>query len=32
VCADLLQLRRFTPWDRTRLRFGARLLTNFRKA
>lgn len=30
--ADLLQLRRFTPWDRTRLRFGARLVSNLRKA
>ena len=25
---DLLQIRRFTPWDKTRLRFGARLLAN----
>jgi len=32
VDADPLQLRRFTPWDRTRLRFGARLFSNLRKA
>ncbi len=25
---DLFQIRRFTPWDRTKLRFGARLLRN----
>lgn len=25
---DLFQLRRFTPWDRHRLKFGARLLRN----
>jgi peptidoglycan/xylan/chitin deacetylase (PgdA/CDA1 family) len=25
---DLMQLPRFTPWDRTRLRFGMRLLAN----
>ena len=25
---DLLQIRRFTPWDKSRLRFGARLLAN----
>lgn len=25
---DLLQIRRFTPWDKTRLRFGVRLLRN----
>lgn len=31
VGADLLQLRRFTPWDRTKLRFGVRLLSNFRR-
>ena len=24
---DLFQLPRFTPWDRTRLRFGARMLS-----
>jgi peptidoglycan/xylan/chitin deacetylase (PgdA/CDA1 family) len=29
--ADLFQLPRFTPWDRTRLRFGARLLGNLRR-
>ena len=27
---DPFQIRRFTPWDKTRLRFGARLLLNFR--
>lgn len=27
---DLFQLPRFTPWDRSRLRFGARLLSNLR--
>ena len=27
---DHFQLRRFTPWDQTRLRFGARLLRNLR--
>ncbi len=26
--SDLMQLPRFTPWDRTRLRFGLRLLRN----
>jgi hypothetical protein len=26
--SDRFQLPRFTPWDRTRLRFGARLLGN----
>ena len=26
--SDLFQIRRFTPWDQTRLRFGARLLQN----
>ncbi len=25
---DLFQIRRFTPWDRSRLRFGGRLLAN----
>lgn len=25
---DPFQIKRFTPWDKTRLRFGARLLTN----
>lgn len=29
---DLLQIRRFTPWDRSRARFGARLLSNLRHA
>lgn len=29
---DQFQIRRFTPWDRTRLRFGARLLANLRNA
>jgi hypothetical protein len=29
---DVYQIRRFTPWDRTQLRFGARLLLNLRKA
>lgn len=27
---DLFQIRRFTPWDKTRLRFGARMLANLR--
>ena len=27
---DLFQIRRFTPWDTTRLRFGARMLNNLR--
>ncbi len=26
--ADLFQLRRFTPWDKTRVRFGLRMATN----
>ncbi|MCB1942812.1 MAG: polysaccharide deacetylase family protein [Candidatus Accumulibacter sp.] len=26
--SDVMQLPRFTPWDRTRLRFGARLVNN----
>jgi peptidoglycan/xylan/chitin deacetylase (PgdA/CDA1 family) len=30
--SDRYQLPRFTPWDTTRLRFGARLLANFRAA
>lgn len=30
--ADPMQLPRFTPWDRTRLRFGARLLSNLAAA
>ncbi|HEU5297035.1 MAG TPA: polysaccharide deacetylase family protein [Burkholderiaceae bacterium] len=29
--SDRYQLPRFTPWDRTRLRFGARLLLNLRQ-
>ena len=29
---DLFQIRRFTPWDKTKLRFGARMLTNLRSA
>jgi peptidoglycan/xylan/chitin deacetylase (PgdA/CDA1 family) len=29
--SDRFQLPRFTPWDRTRLRFGARLLGNLRR-
>ncbi len=29
---DRFQLRRFTPWDQTRLRFGLRLLRNLRSA
>jgi peptidoglycan/xylan/chitin deacetylase (PgdA/CDA1 family) len=29
---DPFQIRRFTPWDKTRLRFGARLLANLRRA
>jgi len=28
VGEDLFQIRRFTPWDQSRLRFGARLLRN----
>jgi peptidoglycan/xylan/chitin deacetylase (PgdA/CDA1 family) len=28
---DTFQLARFTPWDRTRARFGARLLVNLRR-
>lgn len=28
VCDDPLQIRRFTPWDKTRLRFGMRMLRN----
>ena len=27
---DMFQIRRFTPWDKSRLRFGARMLANFR--
>ena len=29
---DPFQIKRFTPWDQTHLRFGARLLTNLRRA
>ena len=29
---DLFQIRRFTPWDQTRLRFSARMLANLRSA
>ena len=29
---DLFQIRRFTPWDKTKLRFGARMLANLRSA
>jgi peptidoglycan/xylan/chitin deacetylase (PgdA/CDA1 family) len=29
--SDMFQLPRFTPWDRTRLRFGGRLLANLRR-
>ena len=29
---DMFQLRRFTPWDKTRLRFGVRMLANLRAA
>ena len=28
---DFFQLRRFTPWDRTKVRFGARMLFNLRQ-
>lgn len=31
VGADVFQLPRFTPWDRTRTRFGLRLLRNLRQ-
>ena len=27
---DMLQIRRFTPWDKSKLRFAARMLTNLR--
>lgn len=30
--SDRFQLPRFTPWDRTRLRYGVRLLANYRQA
>ncbi len=29
---DPFQIKRFTPWDKTRLRFGARMLANLRGA
>lgn len=29
---DMLQIRRFTPWDRSRLRFAARLIANLRRS
>ncbi|OGA98606.1 MAG: polysaccharide deacetylase [Burkholderiales bacterium RIFCSPHIGHO2_12_FULL_61_11] len=29
---DLFQIRRFTPWDKTKLRFGGRMLANLRNA
>ena len=29
---DLYQIRRFTPWDKGKLRFGVRMLTNLRNA
>ncbi|MDO8777622.1 MAG: polysaccharide deacetylase family protein [Burkholderiaceae bacterium] len=29
---DLFQIRRFTPWDQTKLRFGGRMLANLRSA
>lgn len=31
AASDRFQLPRFTPWDRTRLRYGARLLANYRR-
>lgn len=31
AASDLYQLPRFTPWDKTRVRFGMRLLGNLRK-
>jgi peptidoglycan/xylan/chitin deacetylase (PgdA/CDA1 family) len=31
VGCDIMQLPRFTPWDRSRLRFGARLALNLRR-
>lgn len=30
--SDYFQLPRFTPWDRTKLRFGVRLINNLRRA
>lgn len=32
AATDVFQLPRFTPWDRTRLRYGIRLLLNLRAA
>ena len=32
IRSDRFQLPRFTPWDRTRLRYGARLLANLGRA
>jgi hypothetical protein len=29
---DVFQIRRFTPWNQTRLRFGVRMLANLRSA
>ncbi|MEN9395905.1 MAG: hypothetical protein RLZ81_435 [Pseudomonadota bacterium] len=29
---DIFQIRRFTPWDRTRFRFGSRLVDNIRRS
>lgn len=29
---DLMQIRRFTPWDRSRARFGLRMLGNLRRS
>ena len=29
---DLFEIRRFTPWDQSRLRFGLRLISNLRKS
>ena len=29
--SDLLQLPRFTPWERDRLRFGMRMASNLRR-
>jgi peptidoglycan/xylan/chitin deacetylase (PgdA/CDA1 family) len=29
---DMLQIKRFTPWDKSRLRFGVRLLVNLRNS
>ena len=32
VRSERFQLPRFTPWDRSKLWFGARMLANFRRA